>query len=447
MCKIVETKKQFEGFLQLYENSDVILQPILTHHKLHPKNNELCAVFVRIIDGDSYILPFNHDESLNNSIELVKHFNSAGKIYTLNKKELNHTILMDNVIDVSLLYYINNNRPLDIEGLHTSSHNFIYQKYYNHKNLNRIIPLVKHIEYYSNIVGIMEGIIKKCNINEVFDIYNKVVIDNLSYIEDNGLCINSSILPIEHKSHLDKDGLVYTEYNLYTSTGRPSNRFGGINFAALNKDDGSRKPFISRYGNGGMLVEYDYDAYHVRLIGDIVDYDLPDGSVHKYLGKYYGEDDYDKCKGMTFKLLYGGIPKEIGDNIPFFGKVAKYIENKWKEYKRGFSVKSDIYNKEIRGKNLIGMNASKLFNYLIQLDETETNMNAITRIRKYLEGKKTKLVLYSYDSFLFDYSIEDGKNILKELKDVIENNKFPTKIKVGKDYDSMVEATEKINGL
>ena len=45
----------------------------------------------------------------------------------LNKKELNHTILMDNVIDVSLLYYINNNRPLDIEGLHTSSHNFIYQ--------------------------------------------------------------------------------------------------------------------------------------------------------------------------------------------------------------------------------------------------------------------------------------------------------------------------------
>ena len=55
MCKIVETKKQFEGFLQLYENSDVILQPILTHHKLHPKNNELCAVFVRIIDVYTHV--------------------------------------------------------------------------------------------------------------------------------------------------------------------------------------------------------------------------------------------------------------------------------------------------------------------------------------------------------------------------------------------------------
>ena len=36
----------------------------------------------------------------------------------------------------------------------------------------------------------------------------------------------------------------YTEYNLYTSTGRPSNKFGGVNFAALNKEDGSRNSFV-----------------------------------------------------------------------------------------------------------------------------------------------------------------------------------------------------------
>ena len=38
-----------------------------------------------------------------------------------------------------------------------------------------------------------------------------------------------------------QDGMFYSEYNLFTSTGRPSNRFGGINFAALNKKDGSRE--------------------------------------------------------------------------------------------------------------------------------------------------------------------------------------------------------------
>ena len=80
-------------------------------------------------------------------------------------------------------------------------------------------------------------------------------------------------------------------------------------------------------------------------------------------------------------------------------------------------------------------------------DETENNMNVITGIKEYLKDKDTKLVLYSYDSFLFDYSQKDGKHILKELKNIIENNKFPTKIKAGKTYNSLVNVTEKLNGF
>ena len=68
-------------------------------------------------------------------------------------------------------------------------------------------------------------------------------------------------------------------------TGRPSNRFGGLNFG-LNKKDGSRKKFISRYGKEGMLVEMDYDAYHLRLIGEVVDYQFPKGSVHNHMVNY-----------------------------------------------------------------------------------------------------------------------------------------------------------------
>ena len=36
-------------------------------------------------------------------------------------------------------------------------------------------------------------------------------------------------------------GKLYTQYNLYTTTSRPSNTFNNINFAALNKDNGERK--------------------------------------------------------------------------------------------------------------------------------------------------------------------------------------------------------------
>ena len=101
---------------------------------------------------------------------------------------------------------------------------------------------------------------------------------------------------------------LYNHYNLYTSTGRPSNKHGGVNYAALNKEDGSRESFVSRFEQG-MLLEFDYDAYHVRLIADIIDYNLPNGSIHEYFGKqYFGndkltKDQYEESKKITFRLL------------------------------------------------------------------------------------------------------------------------------------------------
>ncbi len=44
-----------------------------------------------------------------------------------------------------------------------------------------------------------------------------------------------------------ESGIEWTEYHPYTLTSRPSNNFGGINYAALNKDDGSRDRFVSRF--------------------------------------------------------------------------------------------------------------------------------------------------------------------------------------------------------
>ena len=51
------------------------------------------------------------------------------------------------------------------------------------------------------------------------------------------------------------------------------------------------------------------------------------------------------------------------------------------------------------------MNKNKVFNYLIQLMETENNMKVLSELIPKLKGYKSKLILYSYDSFLFDFSI------------------------------------------
>ena len=250
-------------------------------------------------------------------------------------------------------------------------------------------------------------------------------------------------MTIENKPHISSTNLVFTQYNPYTSTGRPSNKYAGTNYSALNKADGSRKPYKSRFENG-ILVEMDYDAYHLRLIADIIGYTFPDGSVHQYLSKHYGVD-YNESKKLSFKYLYGGIPKDIETSIPFFGDVKNYIGLLWQEYKKGFSLKSYIYNRDILQSNYSDMNPNKIFNYMIQLMETEYNIKMMGDLFNFMKDYKSKIVMYQYDSFLIDFNLADGKDFLVKAKNIIEQNgKFPVKVAYGKDYNEMKDFTEKL---
>jgi hypothetical protein len=56
---------------------------------------------------------------------------------------------------------------------------------------------------------------------------------------------------------------------------------------------------------------------------------------------------------------------------------------------------------------------------------------------------KSKLVLYSYDSFLFDMHIDDGLPLLTEIKEVLERDKYPVKAAWGNNYDELADITEK----
>ena len=51
----------------------------------------------------------------------------------------------------------------------------------------------------------------------------------------------------------------------------------------------------------------------------------------------------------------------------------------------------------------------------------------------YLEDKKTKIVLYTYDAFLFDYSNED-KGLIQEIVNILD---YPVNIKQGKTYHGL----------
>ena len=387
-------------------------------------NDSLSLLYVKLLSGKEFILPFNHSETLDLEISSL---DSDTKKYTYDRKKLNHYIKLTNVIDVNLMQYMNEGTPITIEETDTNSHNFLNMRYYKKDSINTIIPVLKHLEKSRKIAKILEDVIEKYN-QSVNLSYNDEVLNNLNYIEQNG------IYTIEDK--------VFSEYNIYTSTGRPSNRFGGINFAALNKKDGSRKPYVSRFKNG-VLVEMDFDAYHLRLIADKIDYDFPNGSVHEHMAKFYGVG-YEEAKTLSFQYLYGFIPHEVVQMNPYFSRVHDYIEELWKEFNSKEFIVSDIYNRQLHKKNLGDMNANKLFNYTIQLMETENNMKALTRLIPEIKDYKSKLILYSYDSFLLDFNMEDGLDYLKKVKQILEQDgKYPVKVSWGLNYHEMKDITEK----
>ena len=348
---IIESKDDLKLFETENEKQDSFVIPILSDIKKHPLDNELCLIYIQMMDGQEFIASYNHSESLNNhKVNLV----SKTTKYTYDKKLLNHVCSVGKVIDVNLLHYMRTNNPLDIERIDTNAHNFLNMRYYKKNNINTIIPMLKHLEYCRKLCKLLRFELETGGDSDDKMTYNNEVLDNLSYIESTGLQTT--------------EDMVYSEYNLYTSTGRPSNRFGGLNFAALNKKDGSREKFISRYKNG-VLVEMDYDGYHLRLIADRIGYEFPKGSVHEHMAKLYGTD-YSEAKSLSFQYLYGYIPKEIQENNEYFSRVHEYIQKLWIEYKSKDFIVSDIYNKRIYKKNLTDM---KIKAY----PDSEGNLNAV----------------------------------------------------------------------
>jgi hypothetical protein len=76
--------------------------------------------------------------------------------------------------------------------------------------------------------------------------------------------------------------------------------------------------------------------------------------------------------------------------------------------------------------------------------ETENNMLVLEELLPEIQEDKSKLVLYNYDAFLFDFDLSDGLNYLNKIKKILEQNgKYPTRVSMGSNYHEMKDITEK----
>ena len=431
-----------------------ILIPIYSDPFLHPmhKNNKLSLLYINEIDTKewtklkSYILPQKHPDSKEYMVD-YSFLEGDGLIFTPDSKKLQPIFKEHRKVgDVNIAHWWKYGKPIDLE-VRNNAIDFLSNKYYNVKKLNEIVPIIKHKEYCDEVSERILNFLKEDLselINDIgwFDNNGSTeAIQAFHSIEKNGVTVSDDvcdIFDVRVKKHIS-DGKLYSNYNLTTTTGRPSNSFGTVNFAALPPE--KRRAIIPE---NDYLVEFDFDAYHLRLIADLVDYKhFGKESVHEHLSNFY-KCSYDESKARTFRLLYGGIDKETQEQVPFFRRVHEYINKKWNEINTHNCIYTDIYRRKLIYDNYQDLNRNKLFNYLIQAHETESNIKKILLIQDYLLSKHTKLVLYGYDSFLFDFSNQDGVETLKDIKSILEEGKHYTKSKMGLNYGEIKDITKRL---
>jgi hypothetical protein len=409
MFWLIEGEDKFKEFCNRgFE--EVFMDIIPLNHWQHPIENSICAFYIRPIrETKGYILPINHSECLNLfEDEVYLELKNFKKIYVRDKKDFLHYTILKPLIDITLTL------PTYIPPK-TQAHSFIYRQYDTRVDTNAIVPITKHYEVCEQIYDDLEHRVNQ----PVNNFYNNKATLVLSAIERSGIKIDKDAFK-KHFQRTPSNEYVYTSYNFKTLTTRPSNKYDGINYAALPKENGCRESFIPR--NDGF-VEYDISAYHPTLSGMLVDYDFGDSDIHKAFASMYGVD-YKKAKELTFKQLYGGVFKQYQD-LPFFKKTSAYIQIIWNEFQEEGKLVCPISNYVFEKDKLEDMNPQKLFNYVLQNMETSVNIEILFRIFKLLKGRNTKLVLYTYDSFLFDVD-KNEEDVMDAIKQVF--NKFKLRI-------------------
>ena len=297
-----------------------------------------------------------------------------------------------------------------------------YQKLYpNLKNVIKLIPKIKLLEYGRNVYeSIKDYIPNELILSKEFLFYNNDVLDTIVELEKNPLRVDLTKFPTNHIKALDINKL-YCNYNVYTTYSRPSNTRNGFNIGAISKKDDTRESIIP---NNDLFVEFDYNSYQMHLLATIIGYDMGENDLYEELGNLFNLTDRNEAKLRTIQIVFGANKINPYPNNIFLAKV--------------FDFKNNLSNftSPISGKEIELLHDGKDLSRILQVIETEKNILSIKKIQNICKCKKSFLTLYCYDSFLIDYHNEDGEELLNEIQSILEQETKVSK-KVGKNYKSL----------
>jgi hypothetical protein len=416
----VESQKELDLFIQQWDNYPSTIYPVWVDLEKHPLNNDLSFLYIYFQD-EQFVIGFNHVDCQPFQVDLS--LSTQPKRVFGKKKLLQTGLKIKNLKDISAEQFFLHNKTISERELVEKITNF-YTRLGIHQNLGGVVPIMKWCE-------ILKDFCSQYHSSDFPSLWvDDKVIPLLSVVERYGIgVVKGKFLDRFPNSTKHLNGTtIYTEYNPYTITSRPSNRHGGINYSALNKGDGTREIFVPKKDH--IFIQMDFEAYHPRLIGKLVGYDLPYLRVHQWLASQYGTT-IEEGKKITFRLLYGGIDVEF-EEIEYFQKVNQYINWLWEKSNRDGYLETKY--RKIPIEWIEDVNPQKLFNYLLQATETEYNMEKMESVLSYIKNTRVELTLYTYDSFLFSYPVEDDTTHALKLKEILEEGGFPIKVSWGADY-------------
>jgi hypothetical protein len=402
----------------MFQDTPSICIPFFSNNNLHPSQTEVVGLYLYFTNGTTRLINFTHPDSLSSEYDLSNiklHRNSL----VLNKKSmLYHTFEEGIDLNSYLHYYIHDH--INIQEYYPTVMENFYSRFYESNKLTKIIPLSKLIEFAENIILFVLPYYKPEKISQECIDYCEEFTYNFKKIEDEEIPFG--------------DDMKKQNYMWYTATSRPSNSWNNFNFSALNKNDGTRNKIHSRFENG-KIVQFDYDAFHIKLLAKILDYKF---TKHPYeeIKEELGLDiPYDEVKSRVFQNIYGTITDQFLQH-PFFQRVQAMIDELYQEYIEKGYIESYFYHKRFR--EIEDPTPNKVFNYFLQSLETEYNVRKLKTVLPMLQDQRTVLCMYLYDAFVFDVP-SDEMEFIPQLKRVFETDGMTTKCSIGENFGSIKE--------
>jgi hypothetical protein len=415
MISFIEDKSQ----LHILDNKKLIIIPVIDN-KTHFLYKDVTLLFILDIESkEEYVINIKHPDYLLYKDEppLIK----SSIVLTTDKKTLFYkNIITLDAIDLNFLIYPEQHKQFEFDGYIPKSYLLFQNRFVNWNvyPLSILIQMCRQSAY--DMVIYFEKYSQYINeIQKIDQLYYKTLFNTET-----------------NQFEFDHD-LIYSNYNPYTLTNRPTNSSFGINLSALSKKDNTRSK-LKPINNENVLVQFDYSSFHVYLLTKMLNFKLPsDTDIYLYLNEQYNfspKTERSEIKMDFFKYIYGtkNYDSEMSKIInKFKDNLFNIFQNNG--YVTSFFLKRKIFfnSKTITQSNII-------FNYFLQNAETEYNLLKIQKILSDIPSQDCKLVLYTYDSFLFEMD-RNKPELIGIIKNILQEDGIPVTIQMGTNYGNLID--------